>query len=91
MNGHFHSPTPINEPVFSYAPGTPERIALKKKVADMAAEEIEIPILIGGKEVRTGNFGTTRRHHLHRAGSGGQGGPFRKSDHHPQGKGLNHA
>ena len=58
MNGHFHVPAPVNEPVFSYAPGTPERISLKKKVADMASEEIEIPILIGGKEVRTGDLGT---------------------------------
>ncbi len=78
MNGHFHAPTPINEPVFSYAPGTPERIALKKKVADMAAEEIEIPILIGGKEVRTGDLGTQVVPHnhghvlakWHKAGSG---------------------
>ena len=65
MNGLFHAPTPINEPVLSYAPGTPERIALKKRVADMAAEEIEIPILIGGKEVRTGDLGTQVVPHDH--------------------------
>ncbi len=53
MSGEFQSPIPINEPVRSYAPGTPERTALKAKLKEMAAEEIEIPILIGGKEVRT--------------------------------------
>jgi 1-pyrroline-5-carboxylate dehydrogenase len=53
MSGEFQSPIPINEPVRSYAPGTPERTALKAKLKEMASEEIEIPILIGGKEVRT--------------------------------------
>jgi len=53
MSGEFQSPIPINEPVRSYAPGTPERTALKTKLKEMAAEEIEIPIIIGGKEVRT--------------------------------------
>ena len=53
MSGEFQSPIPINEPVRSYAPGTPERTALKAKLKEMAAEEIEIPIIIGGKEVRT--------------------------------------
>jgi 1-pyrroline-5-carboxylate dehydrogenase len=53
MSGEFQSPIPINEPVRSYAPGTPERTALKAKLKEMASEEIEIPILIGGKEVTT--------------------------------------
>ncbi len=46
---------PVNEPVRSYAPGSPEKKSLKKRLDEMLAEEIEIPILIGGKEVRTGD------------------------------------
>ena len=49
-------PTPRNEPVLSYAPGSPERKELKTRLAAMAGEEIEIPLIIGGKEVRTGDF-----------------------------------
>jgi 1-pyrroline-5-carboxylate dehydrogenase len=48
-------PTPRNEPVLSYAPGTPERKTLKARVAEMAGEKIEIPLIIGGREVRTGD------------------------------------
>ena len=54
MNGNIQIPIPVNEPVHSYAPGTPERRALKTRVAELAAERIDIPLIIGGKEVRTG-------------------------------------
>jgi len=47
-------PTPVNEPILSYAPGTPERRALKARLASMSKERIEIPLVIGGKEIRTG-------------------------------------
>jgi len=47
-------PHPVNEPVKAYAPGSPERAELKARLASMAAERIEIPLIIGGKEVRTG-------------------------------------
>ena len=47
MSGEFQSPIPINEPVRSYAPGTPERTALKAKLKEIASEEIEIPVIIG--------------------------------------------
>src|SRR2546421_11011021 len=47
-------PVPINEPVLSYAPGTPERLELKKSVKELSARQIEIPLVIGGKDVRTG-------------------------------------
>jgi len=47
-------PVPINEPLFSYAPGSPEKAALKAELARMKNERIEIPLVIGGKEVRTG-------------------------------------
>ena len=54
-NAIFPLAVPINEPVRSYAPGSPEKKSLKKRLDEMLAEEIEIPLLIGGKEVRTGN------------------------------------
>src|SRR5260370_7489013 len=47
-------PSPINEPVLSYAPGTPERVELKRTLKDLAARPLEIPLVIGGREVRTG-------------------------------------
>lgn len=48
-------PKPQNEPILSYGPGSPEKKALKAELNRMLSEEIEIPLLIGGKEVRTGN------------------------------------
>ncbi len=49
------SPPPArNEPVLGYAPGSPERAALKGALARMAGEEIELPLVIGGREVLTG-------------------------------------
>ncbi len=47
-------PPAVNEPVRSYAPGSPERAELKARLATMAAEKIDIPIIIGGREIRTG-------------------------------------
>ena len=48
-------PTPVNEPVRSYAPGSSERASLKQRLGQMLGEEFEIPLLIGGREVRTGD------------------------------------
>src|SRR5689334_10352637 len=53
--GYFHYPMPVNEPVHSYAPGTPEREALKKALKELKKEELDIPMYIGSKEVRTGS------------------------------------
>src|SRR5436190_3183424 len=61
----YRVPIPLNEPVRSYAPGTAERQALKQKIAAMSAEKIEIPLVIGGKEVRTGDTGTQIMPHRH--------------------------
>ena len=47
-------PEPANDPNRGYAPGTPERAELKARLKSMAAERIEIPLVIGGKEIRTG-------------------------------------
>ncbi|MBV9988663.1 MAG: L-glutamate gamma-semialdehyde dehydrogenase [Chitinophagaceae bacterium] len=52
--GYFSYPLPANEPVLSYAPGSPERAALKKALADAKKKPIEIPMFIGGKAVKTG-------------------------------------
>ena len=54
FNGHRRVPPPVNEPVRSYAPGSPERASLKARLAAMAAETIDIPLVIGGQDVRTG-------------------------------------
>ena len=54
-NGIVPVPPPVNEPIRSYAPGSPEKASLKAKIREMLGEEIEMPLIIGGKEVRTGN------------------------------------
>src|SRR5437667_10488722 len=61
----YRVPNPINEPIRSYAPGTAERQALKKTLAAMSAEKIDIPLIIGGKEVRTGDTATQVMPHRH--------------------------
>ena len=53
--GYFHYPLPANEPVLSYAPGSPEKILLKKTLAALKKKEQDIPMYIGGRAVRTGN------------------------------------
>jgi 1-pyrroline-5-carboxylate dehydrogenase len=63
--GLFSIPNPINEPVRNYAPGDATRDSLKKKLREMAAERIEIPCVIGGREVRTGNTREVRMPHSH--------------------------
>src|SRR2546426_8985685 len=52
--GLFGLPLPENEPVKSYAPGTPEREELRLRLQQMQSEQIEAPMVIGGEEVRTG-------------------------------------
>jgi len=61
----FKIPVPVNEPILSYAPGTSERAKLQANLNRLLAEEIEIPLMIGGKEVRTGNMGEVRLPHDH--------------------------
>ncbi len=64
-NGIFQVPPPINEPVKGYAPGSAEKATLKARLASMMAEEVEIPLIIGGKEVRTGKTGSAVCPHDH--------------------------
>jgi len=56
MNGNIRVPDPVNEPVLSYAPGTPERAALSAELRAQTSQTVEIPLLIGGEEVRTGQI-----------------------------------
>ena len=60
-----HVPPPVNEPVKSYAPGSPERKELKARLKSMTDERIEIPLVIGGKEVRTGEMVQATMPHDH--------------------------
>src|SRR4051794_31351433 len=57
---------PVNEPVRPYAPGSPEKKSLKQRLKEMQSEQIEIPLIIGGKEVRTGDTIQTVCPHDHR-------------------------
>ncbi len=56
-------PHPINEPVLDYAPGSPERAALKAELARRTGETIDIPMIIDGKEVTTGELQDVRSPH----------------------------
>ena len=53
-------PPPVNEPIRSYAPGSPERASLKARLKTMAAENVDMPLIIGGKEIRTRRHGARR-------------------------------
>src|SRR5215831_3896258 len=58
MSSHaiFRPPPPRNEPVHDYLPGSPERDRLQRRLAQMRSERIEIPLVIGGKDVTTGDL-----------------------------------
>src|SRR3569623_2285287 len=56
-------PPAANEPVQAYAPGSPERAGIKAKLAEMAGQRVDMPLVIGGKEVRTGRLETAESPH----------------------------
>ena len=64
-NAEIKIPFPQNEPVLSYAPGSPERQKLKASLEELKAKQIEIPLIIGGKEIRTGNMAKIACPHDH--------------------------
>lgn len=64
-NAQFYYTRPQNEPVYEYRRGTPERIALEEELKRQSGMEVEIPLIIGGKEVRTGNTGKVVMPHDH--------------------------
>jgi 1-pyrroline-5-carboxylate dehydrogenase len=65
MSGKLRVPDPINEPVFDFAPGSPEKLELKEKLAEMASQVLDIPLIIGGEEIRTGDTGQVVMPHDH--------------------------
>ena len=65
INAESHVPLPVNEPVLSYAPGTSERAIIRRQLDAMAKETIDIPLIIGGAEVRTDKQGTAVMPHDH--------------------------
>ena len=75
--GIFRPPTPTNEPVKEYAPGSPEREQLRRRLDQMQAERIELPLVIGGEDVTTGKTAEIvmphrKSHVLADANQGGQ-------------------
>jgi len=75
--GIFRPPPPRNEPVLGYEAGSPEREEVQERLKAMAAEPLEIPVVIGGEEIRTGDtFDAVMPHdkeqvlaHVHKAGA----------------------
>ncbi|HEX6617884.1 MAG TPA: L-glutamate gamma-semialdehyde dehydrogenase [Gemmatimonadales bacterium] len=65
MSGVSNIPQPHNEPVLSYAPGTPERDALKRALGEVGSERPEIPAVVGGREVRSGVTQSVISPHCH--------------------------
>jgi 1-pyrroline-5-carboxylate dehydrogenase len=54
-NAFFKVPHPVNEPIKSYLPGSPEKEELKKKISELKSQKIEVPLIIGGEEVKSGS------------------------------------
>jgi len=65
MNRSIQIPTPYNEPILDYAPGSPERAELEATLDRLAGSKVDIPLLIGGREVRTGDTHTITAPHDH--------------------------
>ncbi|HVB31259.1 MAG TPA: L-glutamate gamma-semialdehyde dehydrogenase [Gemmatimonadaceae bacterium] len=66
FNGTRRVPPPVNEPVKGYAPGSPEKLSLKARLKAMAGEKADIPLVIGGVPVRTGDVAHAVMPHDHK-------------------------
>ena len=64
-NARVTVPTPLNEPVLSYAPGSSEKTAIKAQLDAFGTSSVEIPLVIGGRDVATGDVGTCIVPHDH--------------------------
>lgn len=64
-NAQFYFDRPSNEPVYTYTENSPERLALEKEIERQSHTEVEIPLIIGGKEIKTGNTGKVVMPHQH--------------------------
>ncbi len=65
-NAVINTPVPVNEPIYSYAPGSRERKELKAALKEMSEMVLDIPIIIGGEEIRTGNTAKVVMPHNHK-------------------------
>ncbi|EAZ81133.1 L-glutamate gamma-semialdehyde dehydrogenase [Algoriphagus machipongonensis] len=65
LKGFFNVPTPVNEPVKAYAPGSPERIELQAALEQARSVQVDVPMYIGSEEVRTGNTKSMSPPHDH--------------------------
>lgn len=65
-HGSFRTPPPANEPVLGFTPGSPERASLEAELKRQSAEVVEVPLVIGGEEVRTGRTFDVVAPHDHR-------------------------
>ncbi|PNW26793.1 L-glutamate gamma-semialdehyde dehydrogenase [Formosa algae] len=64
--GFFNTPIAINEPVRSYAPGSPEREAVQAAYQELFNSKVDVPLYINGKDVKTGNTRTMSPPHDHK-------------------------
>ena len=65
MSAKLQVPKPVNEPVLDYLPGSPEKVELKAKLEEMAGQVTDIPLIIGGEEIRTGDTANVVMPHDH--------------------------
>ncbi|MFI5346294.1 MAG: L-glutamate gamma-semialdehyde dehydrogenase [Elusimicrobiota bacterium] len=81
MNARFEVPAPVNEPILGYAPGSPERAKFFARLNAMKARALDIPMVIGGEEVRTGKKADIRSpyDHAQLIGRAHLGGPSEAS------------
>jgi 1-pyrroline-5-carboxylate dehydrogenase len=66
FSGTRRVPPPLNEPIKSYAPKSPERVELKARLKEMSSERVDIPIIIGGKDIRSGEMAQAVMPHDHK-------------------------
>ncbi len=64
-NALFQVPSPVNEPILNYAPNSPEKLEIKKKLAELSGQTLDIPLIIGGEEIRTGDTDNCVMPHKH--------------------------
>jgi 1-pyrroline-5-carboxylate dehydrogenase len=65
VNGLTRVPPPRNEPALVYRAGAPEREALRARLAELSAADVEIPVVAGGRRIRTGRVSEVRAPHRH--------------------------
>jgi 1-pyrroline-5-carboxylate dehydrogenase len=64
-NAAFHFDLPKNEPVYAYGPGSAEKESLKKRIGELKSTPLDVPLIIGGKEIRTGKTAPLKSPHDH--------------------------